>query len=199
MLHGPTYHVQNSYTLSSDHLIHLIQFNVYRALLTNVYTLGLTPEIMDMDIPSPFTTFGPVHIERLLPPALQPTRFQRSIIHHPYIDVFPFPFIRDKLLLPNEDFDDEDLCLDLVGGYRSAAGAGHTAGLIVWGEPWDPFAWELTEVFATKWRWILEGCVEIVESTNYWRAKRGEERLAIDLSPHKSELHVTAELGFEDS
>ena len=197
-LKGHEDHTENSYTLSSDHLIRLIQFNVYRALLSNVCILGLTPEMIDMDIPSPFTTYGPVRVESLLPPSLRPTWLQRSTPHHPYIDIFPIPFIRDRLLLANEDVDDEDLGFDLVGDFAGAGcahGAGQTAGIIVWGEPWDPFAWEVTEGFAKKWRWMLEGCNEIVESTNYWRAKRGEERLTIDLLSHESELSFDGNTG----
>jgi hypothetical protein len=183
---GPAYDAENCYAMSSDHLIHLIQFNVYRALLSNVYTLGLTPEMMQMNIPSPFTTFGPVQMEYHLPPGLQPTRLQRSIPHHPYVDVLPVASFRDKLLLVDENFDDGGLRFHMASQWLPNSGAGRVAGGIVWGEPWDPFAWEFTEVFAKKWSWVLEGCSELVKTTNYWRAKRGEKELVIGVSSHES-------------
>jgi hypothetical protein len=158
----------------------------------------MTPELMEMDIPSPFTTFGPVQMENLLPPSLRPTWLQRSTTHHPSLDVFPIPFVRDKLLLADESYDDQDLCFDLVGGWHNHAGVGHMAGVIVWGEPWDPFAWEVTEPFVKKWWWLLEGCNEIIESTNYWRAKRGEGELATDVSLHGSDPSLMATGGFEN-
>jgi hypothetical protein len=41
--------------------------------------------------------------------------------------------------------------------------------------------WEVTEGFLRKWGFLLEGCDELIESTNRWRALRGEERLIIEL------------------
>ncbi|KAL2813979.1 hypothetical protein BJX63DRAFT_206776 [Aspergillus granulosus] len=47
-------------------------------------------------------------------------------------------------------------------------------GLILWGEPYRVESWEATPGFLRKWMWVLEGCEELIKSTNRWRAVRGE-------------------------
>ncbi|KAF5129838.1 hypothetical protein E5D57_006169 [Metarhizium anisopliae] len=91
--------------------------------------------------------------------------------------------LRDNLLaalVPGREMLDEDhLCRDVVDG---GAGAGvDSAGLIVWGTPWEPGAWEVTESFVEKWGWLLAGCVELKEATNYWRGKRGLEGIVFNV------------------
>jgi hypothetical protein len=56
-------------------------------------------------------------------------------------------------------------------------------GLIVWGEPHDMQNWEATPGFLAKWSWAVEGCDDLVESSNRWRLVRGEE--PINLSESK--------------
>lgn len=52
-------------------------------------------------------------------------------------------------------------------------------GLAVWGDPWDPRSWEMSQPFARRWAWLIQGCPEIVLSSNKWREKRGEKPLAV--------------------
>lgn len=40
-------------------------------------------------------------------------------------------------------------------------------------------SWEATPGFLAKWTWIVEGCEELVEISNYWRMKRGEEPMRL--------------------
>jgi hypothetical protein len=54
-------------------------------------------------------------------------------------------------------------------------------GLIAWGEPWLQGSWEVEEVFAKKYKDFFEGCMELLEITNQWRASRGEGPLVFDL------------------
>jgi hypothetical protein len=75
-------------------------------------------------------------------------------------------------------YDDEELCGDLFG----VCGASREVGLFIWGEAWDPSAYEASEHFVQKWSWILEDCPDILESTNYWRRKRGERPLCLPFS-----------------
>jgi hypothetical protein len=99
---------------------------------------------------------------------------QRKVNHHPWVDLIPLPRMRDNILAAMDHgtirvFN--ELCFDIfdVGG-----GAGvEDAALIVWGEPWDPAGWEASEMFLRKWGWLLDGCFEMLESTNRWRLKRG--------------------------
>lgn len=54
-------------------------------------------------------------------------------------------------------------------------------GLIVWGEPHTVDSWEATPGFLRKWAWAVVGCEELIESTNRWRAVRGEEPLCFSV------------------
>lgn len=52
-------------------------------------------------------------------------------------------------------------------------------GMIVWGEPYLLESWELTPAFVRKWGRLLEGCDELIRSSNRWRESRGEEKIRI--------------------
>ncbi|KAJ9649551.1 hypothetical protein H2199_000327 [Coniosporium tulheliwenetii] len=162
---------------TSDLLLTLIQVNVFRAMMSNIFTLGMTGEVMEEEALSPFYTTKLGHLPSSTPPNLCPTTLQRQTPHHPWLDFFPLPVMRDNLLRAGDSFDDVQLCIDLVGFCGAPTGR---AGLIVWGEPWDPYGWEVTEGFVKNWGWIVRGCPELFESTNYWRARRGEEQLLFD-------------------
>ncbi|KAK1710035.1 uncharacterized protein BDZ83DRAFT_591629 [Colletotrichum acutatum] len=163
----------------SDSLIPLVQFNLFRGLMENMKTLGITmPMICDDDCVSPFGS-DPMYNANTtwnIPYFLKPTETQLTTVHHPWLDFLPLPRMRDNLIKAGDDWDDEALCLDMVGDGDAPSGKG---GMILWGEPWDPHSWEVTEDFVEKWRWILEGCEEIIRSSNYWRAKRGEKRMRV--------------------
>jgi hypothetical protein len=170
------------YTLGSpriDHLLTLIQFNVFRGLLKNTFTLGFTMEWLNEDALSPFNTTNPERLAISCPPSLRPTSLQRTILHHPWIDLFPIPAMRDNILRAGESFDDTQLCVDLVECWNSPS---DRSGLIVWGDPWDLRNWEVSEEFLKKWTWVVRGCQELFQSTNYWRMKRGEKKLFSDAS-----------------
>ncbi|KAH8588437.1 hypothetical protein B0O99DRAFT_639215 [Bisporella sp. PMI_857] len=175
--------VSRQYMISSprlDLLLTLVQFNVFRALLSNTIALGFTLEWMNEDAISPFLQENSPVYNRCCPPSLRSTALQRHVSHHPWIDLFPFPSLRDNMLLKGEDYDDNDLCHDLVEMCHAPA---ERSGLIVWSNPWDPMSWEATTEFIHKWPWILRGCPELLVSTNYWRGKRGEEEVYFDVTP----------------
>ena len=161
----------------AEHLLVLVKFNVFRAMVSNSDTLGysLTTNCDD-DALSLFNS-PTTYSFSSLPKALQPTKLQREIPHHPWIDQLPFPAMRNNLLLAGDGYDDMELCGDLVGFF--SAGSGCT-GLVVWGEPWDADGWEITEAFAKRWGWTLKGCDDVFKSTNLWRASRGERGLQFD-------------------
>ena len=166
-------HIRRAAHPSPSHLPMLIKFNVWRAFVSNTVTLGLSIEQQsDDNALSPFTANSPP-IPHLLPAALVPTALQRRIPHHPWVDILPFPRMRDNLIRAGDEWDDE-LCADMIGFFHAPS---RREGVIVWGEPWDPRGWEATEDFVRYWGWAIEGCCEIVESTNYWRARRGERPL----------------------
>ncbi|KAI1098814.1 hypothetical protein F4804DRAFT_112866 [Jackrogersella minutella] len=169
------------FPISADHrLIVLIQYNVLRAFMVNMSILSIINRI-------PLECASSLNIKDLpsapdrIPPSLESTQLQKQMAHDIWIDSFPWPQMRDNLLLHREKYSDDDLCMDMVGGLYEGFDEVATRGMIVWGEPWSETSWELSEGFATKWSFLLKGCHTLVESTNRWRESRGEERLAIEV------------------
>jgi hypothetical protein len=142
----------------TDNLLVLIKFNVFRAMMSNGRDLGISGnDSLDDDALSPFN--NPEHAINCnlpVPAALHPTKLQRQIPHHPWIDVLPFQRMRDNLLRAGDTYDDAQLCADLVGVFCASTDK-HRTGMIIWGEPWDPTAWEVTESFVIYWGWTVRG------------------------------------------
>ncbi|KAJ5150395.1 uncharacterized protein N7500_010584 [Penicillium coprophilum] len=160
---------------TADHLMTLTKVNVFRAFAHNLRLIGWSEFWMDNDAISPFNTAfphkaSPPNDSSLIPSNLQPTRIQKSIPHHPWLDFFPFPKMRDNLIEAGDDWDDEQLCHDIMGFWGEST---MDAGLLVWGEPWNVQNWEVTEPFLKKWQWVVQGCPELMNATNRWRAHRG--------------------------
>lgn len=170
--------------LSVDHLLTLVHFNVFRALLTNMTILSL-PGFFSCEEPK--TTIASLSVPLLdkipvgLPPTLVPTPLQRSVQHDAWIDLFPLPELRDNLIRLWGTFDTCEICDDVLGTMYDEEVCRHDErnGLVVWGDPWDVYSWELMEGFVRKWGYILAGCDELIEATNQWRARRGEEPLLL--------------------
>lgn len=55
--------------------------------------------------------------------------------------------MRDNLVRAEDELDDDELCHDLTGFWDTSRSG---ATLLVWGDPWDPKNWEVTEEFAKK-------------------------------------------------
>ncbi|CZT53306.1 uncharacterized protein RSE6_14791 [Rhynchosporium secalis] len=203
----------NGFPLSSDHLLRLIHFNVFRGLITNKSILsGRTLQTrihLDIALQDSRNLCDGLALIRskpgeALPNALTPTYVQASIAHSSWFNMFPFPAIRDNLIKAEQNFNHEDLCFDLFGEmfhngalepilqevqmveeeYMDDVTA-KRKGLILWGEPWDMNAWEVTPGFIKKWAWSLKNCHELIDSTNRWRSKRDEKPLAYPLFPVK--------------
>ncbi|KAL7936510.1 hypothetical protein V8C35DRAFT_295712 [Trichoderma chlorosporum] len=172
---------------SNDHLLCIMQFNVMRAFGTLSSILGLSPDsLVDVNALSPFTPsiISSAHTvpHHQLPKSLAPTALQKSIPHHPWFDILPFPQMRDNLLrleyetttaMEKHGYDADRLCHWMVGLDNSQ----RESGLILWGDPWNLDSWEVTTEFLHEWGWTLEGCVDLFRSTNYWRTRRGEKPL----------------------
>ncbi|OJJ02995.1 hypothetical protein ASPVEDRAFT_170221 [Aspergillus versicolor CBS 583.65] len=161
----------------SEHLIGLTRLNVHRAINENIRAIGMDPHWTSCDESISIFNLSPpipsLSLEKI-PASLRPTQIQQTVPHHPWLDFFPFPRMRDILIAAECLFDDDDLCHDLMA-FWDTRNTGAT--LVVWGEPWDPRSWEVTEGFAEKWGWLLRGSTELLVSTNYWRRKRGERPL----------------------
>ncbi|KAF7174341.1 hypothetical protein CNMCM5623_006942 [Aspergillus felis] len=163
-----------THALSSELLLPVTQWNIIRAMSTNATTMGLTVALLAGDIISPFNTCGPVRAT--LPPSLQPTYLQKSIIHHPWIDLCAVSSVRDALLRNLHLYSEDELCEDL---FKGSSDSTQPTGLLTWGEAWDPSGYEISEKMFRKWGWLWRECPEVIWSTNYWRLQRGEETLVI--------------------
>lgn len=161
-----------------DMLLTLTHFNVFRALVGNTISMGFDMAWLTGDAISPFFTAGQSLLGANCPVNLRPTLMQFEVEHHPWIDLFPFPALRDNLLAADGNYDEDQLCLDLIEFCHVPR---DQEGLIVWGEPGDPASWEVSEAFLRKWAWVLKGCGELHQSTNYWRESRGEKALVWEL------------------
>ncbi|GIJ88209.1 hypothetical protein Asppvi_007127 [Aspergillus pseudoviridinutans] len=173
----------------ADLRLGVARLNILRALHVNLEVLGYRPCDIYDNAQSVFTIQGPSHpssrrmSEAELPPALKPTTIQRTVPHHPWLDLIPFPYMRDTLILTQGFVDEEQLCHDLSGWGASSvprssreARTGET-GILVWKDPWDPSGWEVTETFLRLWGWTVRDCWDLFHSTNTWRSRRGERPL----------------------
>ncbi|RMJ15078.1 hypothetical protein CDV36_005233 [Fusarium kuroshium] len=101
-------------------LLHVIAFNVSRAILTNYFILSVIPleTTRFCSVCRVFTLPTPgAEVEITLPASLMPTPLQEQIPHPGWVDLFPSPKLRDNLILALQEYDiDEDVfMMDLVG------------------------------------------------------------------------------------
>jgi hypothetical protein len=173
-------HFRIWFPLSSDHRLTLIQFNLYRAIWINL-ALVTPAAVKSVDYISEMSIFPRQGLPSHMPSTLTPTILQRQIRHLAYIDAAPLATLRDNLIMASGTYDEEELCLDLFGGlFYSDDGREHI-GVMVWADPWNVAGWEMTEGFVRKWRFLLKGCPEIFDATNYWRRMRQEDPLVVDV------------------
>lgn len=154
----------------------LVQLNVLDALAHNAAALNITIESLCADNTlSPFVCYGPSGLdEASLPLSLQPTALQRAVYHHPWIDILPLPEVRDSILRISGTPEEDDLNIDMVDVEENGR---EKPNLVIWGHHSDPWAWEATIPFLRKWGWLVRDCQTLLDSTNYWREKRGDKRL----------------------
>lgn len=82
--------------------------------------------------------------------------------------------MRDNLISAGDKFNDTEFCVEVMGFWEISI---KSCSILVWGEPSDPWSWEITEAFLKRWPWVVRGIPELIESTNYWRTKRGQNRI----------------------
>lgn len=122
-------------------------------------------------------------LSRTLKPDVRPLREQITITHHPAIDILPFPTFRKNLLKKTENFDEDELCDDMLDGLICWGGAGIgtrerncSTGNISTGTPWDCRSWEARTWFLKKY-WVALGGEdgELVRQSEWWRNVRGDD------------------------
>ncbi|CAH0022278.1 unnamed protein product [Clonostachys rhizophaga] len=109
------------------------------------------------------------------PTSLYPTSLQLCVVYYPRIAIVPCATMRNNLILFSGAYDMEALATDLHGGLFERFRDADMSGVMIWGELWRSASWEVTDGFARKWGFLLEGCPDIQDATNQWRESRGEE------------------------
>ncbi|KAL2832829.1 hypothetical protein BDW59DRAFT_138735 [Aspergillus cavernicola] len=210
----------NTFPLPADHLLNLIQLNASRGLSQNKLTLLIfttyyvpghqsTQRTIHPDVLFYGSSLISTALDDCLPGTLIPTQPQLSLIHATWINILPFPRMRENLIKWETCFSHSEFICDIVGhlvdtqrlfsnsvslpmvsnrgipsqmvflqGEDDEVTSGRN-GLIVWGEPYRIESWEATPGFLRKWMWALEGCEELIESSNRWRMVRGEEPIRV--------------------
>lgn len=154
----------------------LVQLNVLDALTRNASALNITIESLCAEHAlSPSVCHGPPGPDEVsVPLSLRPTSLQRAVHHHPWIDILPLPEVRDSILRICGTPEEDELNIDLVDVEESDC---EKPNLVIWGHHADPWAWEATIPFLRKWGWLVRDCQTLLDSTNYWRERRGDKRL----------------------
>lgn len=157
----------------------VVQLNVIHALMQNATLLDITPgSLCIYDALSPFNKRGPTDPSAQLPASLRPTKLQMSTRHRPWIDLFPLPELRDVILGLSWTDLEAEISTDLLDVEEAA---GQKPNLVVWGDAADPRAWEATVPFLRKWGRLVKGCAGLMESTNFWRERRGDRRIVFEV------------------
>jgi hypothetical protein len=172
------------FPLAPDYrLITLVQYNLLRAIMTNMAMLSLIDHVpVDCTASRQIMTTMTTDKVSVVPESLQPTELQRMIQHDIWVDIIPCPIMRDNVLRNLARIDNRAMSRDCVGAYCEGLDTTETNnGLVVWSDPWSVRGWEITEGFASRWGYLLVGCHELLAATNSWRQLRGEEPLVIKI------------------
>ncbi|MCJ1398236.1 hypothetical protein MMC11_001433 [Xylographa trunciseda] len=171
----------------------LVRTSTLRAYLANAEILGISiPELYRDNCPSRFHQphFTPLDnedsalagISNGITPHLKPTRPQLCHPHPPWLDLIPFPTMRERAItlmttsppllnileLKTDVLLNEGIFCWNVDGKKS-------------GQPWDMRSWEAAPWFLKKWWLLLDGEEgEIWKQTQWWRGMRGEENVTMD-------------------
>lgn len=199
-----------------DLLLHLIHQNVFRGFASNKQTLRPLLSEIRHDYPSVGirrNSFAPcdglfinMPLSGNIPVSLAPTQIQKNVPHSAWINIIPFPRVRDNIIMWHDHFDHWEFLYDMVGLFADAGTLSvpprkhlgsaiekpwvdHPAdiddplaeykGAIVWGAPYLQESWEFSAAFLQKWAWMFEGYEEIVHMSNNWRRERGAAPLQL--------------------
>lgn len=149
-IHFQTFDIGSNFiTLTSITALSAFESNAHLLLLSCEATL---PRIFD-----------PTDLH--MPASLTPTQLQKQIPHPSFVDILPFPGVRNRLLRSLNVIELESLTEDLIlDSFR------------VWGQvSWDSTGWEVSENFARKWWFLLDE--QILATTNFWRRQRFEKEI----------------------
>jgi hypothetical protein len=160
----------------------LVQYNVLRAITTNMNILSLH-SLMSEKCVQEHGCLQLFPTSTTIPESLVATSLQQSTPHEGWIDLLPSPRMRDNSIRLAGMYDKHTLLMDVVGAVceEYCEYQVENSGMLAWTDPWHASGWELTPGFIKKWKFLLEGCQEMIEATNRWRAIRNEDPLVIEL------------------
>ena len=161
-----------------DGLAHTINYVFSRAVVANAQWLRIDMvALRDMHLMK-----SPYPDREDVPDSLKPIKIQYRVVHDPVIDTIPHSRLRHNILrsLSMAQLDEKVISWSLrtSGGLVEENGVKMRCGLIAWGQPEDPEAWELTDGFVFRFGHLLQGCEDLIASTNEWRSRRGEPPLS---------------------
>jgi len=182
-------------SLSTDHLMLLVQYNFYRGCFSNMVLAGVNADdhangVLILSSPVPHS-----------PPTLEPTLLQRTVMHAAWIDSVPHADLRDRFIRQIGKYDPEEYWSDLIGDLHiSLEGTEEKKegkekeeklkkrefgrecmGVVCWDTPWTIEGYEFTARHLRKWGWMYGRCEAIIiKNSNRWRAKRGEAPLVLE-------------------
>ncbi|KAL9115011.1 MAG: hypothetical protein Q9227_001255 [Pyrenula ochraceoflavens] len=178
--------LQNHMTLKME--------NCLNALFEIANHLGITRDSYVNDHQSPFYTpaildgtCGPPavmakahrEIYSYLKPDLRPSSAQVAYPHFSYIDCFPWPKFREKLMRASMEgkLNHMELFMDVLNdGMVCWGNVNRAKGTDRMGVAWDQRSWEARPWFIKKWKWLIGGDdEEIVRGSKWWRFMRGEK------------------------
>jgi hypothetical protein len=154
-----------------DELAQLINRNFFMAAATNAHHLGI--DLIALQRATPILTPRGTAV----PETLQPVQLQHQIPHDAMIDIIPHARLRHNVLraIASQQLNAAEFssCLRASGALES--GQWQRGGLVVWSSPDQLASWELSETFVKRFPYLLQGCEDLLASTNAWRSRRGEK------------------------
>jgi len=168
-------------SVPSDTRFIRLQFNsmINASVLNGIILSCDTLSMMDEDALSPFN--NQITISPNIPKDLEPTQMQKTVPHHPYIDIVPFSGFRDKMLRVLDIIDEDDVCCMIHTDWG------------VWGDrPWDKTSWEVGEKFAEKYWFLMDE--EMKRTSDFWRGQRGLKPLKIQQKRRMERGRVVGEV-----
>ncbi|KAF5013628.1 hypothetical protein FDECE_389 [Fusarium decemcellulare] len=133
--------------------------------LTTIAALSSNATLLQISCEVPtISTFNPP--DASVPSPLKPTNLQKTVPHPSFVDVIPFPGVRNRILRSLAVIDLEKFTTDLTEG-----------AFKVWGStPWDGTSWEVSQAFARRWWFLVDE--QLLSATNFWRRQRLEPAIA---------------------
>ncbi|KAH8548139.1 hypothetical protein BGW37DRAFT_507597 [Umbelopsis sp. PMI_123] len=105
------------------------------------------------------------------PDIFKPTDLQLKVPHPPYVDIIPWASMRDRLIMNLQVLEESTFKEDV-----------HKECTIWGGDPLFTQCWEISPVFFRKYWFLCDK--DMVKTSNFWRAQRGETFLKFDNLPN---------------